>query len=221
MTAEEKIRRGFLISVRQVPDAPNTYQISYMPRGLQQERGFGGRPKRVPEFSALIHIQGDDASVQWRNQPSDAHANLDDFTQDARSRVRLLSGWLRSLSRLIETVRGWSHELGWSTKQIDKPMEDPEIGTYSAPALLLQEESTRMLLEPIARSAPGAEGLVDLYLMPAYDDIASLYFYDNRWNLHYTAPGRSVRATIREAESRPLTKASLKRVVDEMKTHAE
>jgi hypothetical protein len=29
----------------------------------------------------------------------------------------------------------------------------------------------RELLEPIGRPAPGIEGIVDLYLMPAYDDI--------------------------------------------------
>ena len=35
-----------------------------------------------------------------------------------------------------------------------------------------------ILLEPVA---PGTEGVVDLYLMPGYDDIASLYHYSNRW----------------------------------------
>ncbi len=48
------------------------------------------------------------------------------------------------------------------------------------PALLMQEgPSAGLILEPIARSAPGADGVVDLYLLPAYDDIASLYFYND------------------------------------------
>ena len=67
-------------------------------------------------------------------------------------------------------------------------MEDSDIGTYQAPALLLQQDTLRMLLEPIARTAPGADGVVDLYLMPAYDDIATLYFADGKWQLHYTFP---------------------------------
>ena len=27
-----------------------------------------------------------------------------------------------------------------------------------------------------------------MYLMPALDDIASLYFYEGRWNVHYQLP---------------------------------
>ena len=33
---------------------------------------------------------------------------------------------------------------------------------YQAPALLLQKETARVLLEPVGRAAPGAEGVVDL-----------------------------------------------------------
>ena len=40
-------------------------------------------------------------------------------------------------------------------------------------------------MEPVARSSPGIEGLVDLYLLPAYDDIASLYHYSGKWHVHY------------------------------------
>ena len=36
--------------------------------------------------------------------------------------------------------------------------------------------------------APGTEGVIDLYLMPAYDDIASIYYSGDRWNLHYLFP---------------------------------
>jgi hypothetical protein len=99
-------------------------------------------------------------------------------------------------------------------------MEDSEIGTYKAPALLLQKDLVRILLEPIARSAPGTEGVVDLYLMPAYDDIASLYFYDGDWQLHYMSPTSPTVSTIRDAEHRPLTKDTLRSVLDEMSNNA-
>ena len=75
----------------------------------------------------------------------------------------------------MQTVQTWADALGWSTRQIEVTLTDSQIGKYKAPALLLQEDAIRILLEPIGRSAPGAEGVVDLYLMPAYDDIASLY----------------------------------------------
>ena len=90
------------------------------------------------------------------------------------------------------------------------------MGSYKGPALLLQKDTTRALIEPIARTTPGTEGVVDLYLMPAYDDVASLYFYDGGWQLHYPLPGSPIVATIRDARHNPLSKDSLKEVLDEM-----
>ena len=105
-------------------------------------------------------------------------------------------------------------------RRIEKKMEDSQLGTYKAPALLLQKETVRVLLEPIAHSAPGVEGIVDLYLMPAYDDIASLYYYDGRWNLHYIFPGTASVANRRETPATPLSKETLREVLEEMKQHA-
>ena len=122
-------------------------------------------------------------------------------------------------SPLINDVETWVKALDLSKRMIEKPMEDSQIGRYKAPSLIMQEGTDRVLLEPIARSAPGAEGVVDLYLMPAYDDIASLYFNDGRWILHYifSAPAA---AEPREAPAKPLSKETLQEVLAEMKEHA-
>ncbi len=98
-------------------------------------------------------------------------------------------------------------------------MSDSRLGAYEAPALLMQKETTRVLLDPIARFTPGADGVVDLYLMPAYDDIASLYLVNGEWRLHYMFPPKSA-ATVRDAESTPLSKEVLERVLDEMTANA-
>jgi hypothetical protein len=127
--------------------------------------------------------------------------------------------WLARLSSLVTSVETWATELGWSARQIEKQMKDSQLGTYRAPALIFQEGTTRIMLEPIAHAAPGAEGVVDLYLMPAYDDIASLYFEENGWQLHYMFPNDPTVATIRDAKSKPLTKASLQEVLAEMTKH--
>jgi len=131
-----------------------------------------------------------------------------------------LNEWLSRLNQLVTTVEDWAKQSGWSTRRIDKQMRDSEVGAYVATALLLQDEITKVLLEPIARSAPGADGVVDLYLMPEYDDIASLYFYEKEWRLHYMFSGTPTVAMIREAESLPLTKDSLLAVLEEMKKNA-
>ena len=56
--------------------------------------------------------------------------------------------------------------------------------------------------------------------MPAYDDIASLYYYANHWNIHYIHPGAAAVGDIREAEAKPLKKDSLKAILDEMSQDA-
>lgn len=133
---------------------------------------------------------------------------------------QLRDDWLHRLSVLIENIQNWAVAIGWTTRKIEVTLSDSELGKYKAPALLLQEDNLRVLLEPIARSAPGAEGVVDLYLMPAYDDIASLYFYDNAWHVHYMFPRTPTVATIRDAEAKPLSLDVLRDVLEAMKENA-
>jgi hypothetical protein len=128
--------------------------------------------------------------------------------------------WLNVLADLTSRVQNWSEELDWSTRQISKKMKDSRLGSYEAPALLMQKETTRVLLDPVTRFTPGADGLVDLYLMPAYDDIASLYFVDGEWRLHYIFSGAPTVATIRKAQSFALSKDVIGRVLDEMTSDA-
>ncbi len=140
-------------------------------------------------------------------------------TSDADLR-RMQDEWLARLTDLVDTVKQWAEELGWSTRRIETRLQDSQIGSYQAPALLLQMETSKALLEPIARSAPGAEGVVDLYLMPAYDDMASLYFCDGAWQLHYMFPGTPSVGTIRAADFQPFSKETLRKVLDEMRMNA-
>jgi hypothetical protein len=128
--------------------------------------------------------------------------------------------WLKVLADLTSNVKSWAEELDWSTRQIAKKMKDSRLGSYDAPALLMQKETIRVLLDPVARFTPGAEGVVDLYLMPAYDDIASLYLVDGELRLHYMFSGTPTAATIRQAESSPLSKDAISRVLNEMSINA-
>ena len=91
--------------------------------------------------------------------------------------------WLERLSALVEQVDGWAKELDWSTRRIEKTMDDSRAGHYEAPALLLQKETVRIFLDPIAKAAAGAEGVVDLYPLPAYDDIATVFWIDDGWSV--------------------------------------
>ncbi len=99
-------------------------------------------------------------------------------------------------------------------------MKDSVLGQYKAPAMLLQRETVEVILDPVGRFAPGTDGVVDLYLLPAYDDIASLYFVDGAWRLHYAFRSTAAVARIKNAEAMMLDEASLNRVLNEIAAHA-
>jgi hypothetical protein len=220
MNWQENGLRGYTVSIAPTDEPSGVYHVTYHPKSLLAERGAGGKPKRVPEYKAHVKTKSNEAVI-WENAPPVDEEALHKFDQDAKRRADLLHDWLGVLTTLIEVVRTWGNEIGWATKVVDKPMDDSKIGKYRAPALLLQEEATRVLLEPITRAAPGAEGVVDLYLMPSYDDIASLYYYGKKWNVHYIGEDEAPISNIRDTKSKPLTKATLRGLLEEMKSHAE
>ena len=128
--------------------------------------------------------------------------------------------WLAQLDKLLANIQAWGRELDWATRRIEKRMRDADIGSYLAPALLLQHETLRLLVEPISSAAPGVDGLVEVYLMPAYDDVARLFLCDGRWSLSYVwSQTPRVQFGIEPKPIR-LTKAVFHRVVDEMKNNA-
>lgn len=127
--------------------------------------------------------------------------------------------WLGHLQELMESVRRWAEDLDWSTRIVSKKMSDSRLGRYEAPALMMQKEAIRVLLDPVARFAPGTDGIVDLYLMPGYDDVATFYFSDGTWRLHHMASA-DPSAAARNVEHRPLTKETLAQLLDEMIAHA-
>ena len=139
----------------------------------------------------------------------------------ARERAAERVAWIQPVSDLVKCVEGWAKDLGWSTRRIDKKIEDGRLGNPKAAGLVMQDDTVRILLEPVSASAPGADGLVDLYLMPGYDDIASLYHREDGWHVQYVFPAQNAVAGIKEGESRPLSKKTLRAVLDEMKKHAQ
>ena len=139
-------------------------------------------------------------------------------TSDAE---QLKLDWLKRLGDLIEDVRTWATNLGWSTRKIETSIDDSQLGRHTVPAILIQRDTTRILIEPIARlAASGADGVVDLYLLPAYDDIASIYHYDDGWHLHYMFPKQATATIIQEAESKPFSASVFENVVEEMVKNA-
>ncbi len=96
--------------------------------------------------------------------------------------------WLDRLGALVSLVKGWVEASRWQTEQITKTVTEPGLGRYEVPILLMERGEVEVVLSPIARTAPGADGVVDLYLMPAYDDVASLDDEGGEWFIHDPFP---------------------------------
>jgi len=217
MSEQTAQKLEYMVSVYEPAGAGGTLVFTFVPKGLQQQRGPNGAPRRVPQFIVAACQEAGSLVFDWSGSPDDPGAAMEEIQREAADRIHARVSWIDSVKALVDQVELWAKEMHWSTRRVDKKLEDAWIGKHRVPALLMQEDTCRILLEPVGRSAPGAKGVVDLYLMPAYDDIASLYFYGDRWNLHYLFPGNKPVATVREAEGVPLSKEALGRVLAEMR----
>ena len=72
----------------------------------------------------------------------------------------------------------------WDTKRYEKRMRDEYGAVYSVTSLRLAQGPTRLLVDPNGFDIPGADAAVDVFLMPAYDPVASLYLDAGKWSLH-------------------------------------
>jgi len=128
---------------------------------------------------------------------------------------RGVDDWLDILKDLMSNVKAWAEAAGWETRLTGRDVNERGFRRYEVPVLVLDRGEAEVSLVPVAREVPGGGGLVDLYLMPDFDAVASLYEEGGRWFLHYTfQPGRI------EAERFPLDEASLSRVLNDIAAHA-
>ena len=129
--------------------------------------------------------------------------------------------YINRVNALAEQVKEWAEPHEWVTKIYAKKLRDVDRRIYEVPALLLQKGPIRVLLDPVAYDVPGAEGVVDLYLMPTYDDAASLYFVNGCWMIHFVFPPNSAEISpVPEGEAVPLSESTINLVLDAIAAHA-
>lgn len=126
--------------------------------------------------------------------------------------------------RVEELVARFESEVDrreWLTRRYPKRLRDDNRDIYEVPALYLQKGPTSLLLDPISYDMPGAEGAADIYLMPAYDPAATLYFEDGQWMLYHPFPAdpkESPPAT--EPQAMPLSNETINQVLNSIADHA-
>lgn len=213
-------KQPYRVSIYELSDAPGVLAFTFVPMALRQPRVPGELPIRVPQYIVAARGSGEGIAFDWGGTPDDPGEKKAEIEDEARRRVDARQVWIDRIEKLVADVEQWGGELGWRTRRIEKRLDDWYVGKHRLPALLMQEETFRILLEPVGRSAPGTEGIVDLYLLPAYDDITTLYYYDGRWNIHYAFRDVPDAENIREMPAIPLSKESLRKVLEDMRTHA-
>lgn len=217
MSTQKTENLPYMASVKEA-DGPNAFRITYVPNGQSPEPGPNGIRQRVPQHIVVMQGLSEATTFAWQGDPL-PEAIQQTLEGDARKRLEARREWVARVTALVSQVEEWARELGWDTRRIEKKLKDSRVGNHVVPALLMQDDTVRLLLDPIARTAPGAKGLVDLYLMPGYDDVASLYFRHGAWQLHYIFPGSDEVATTKDAEAKALTKETIEAVFAEMKQH--
>jgi len=125
--------------------------------------------------------------------------------------------WLGRLNSLVDEVDGWARTSGWQTRRITKTVRERRLGTYRDPVLLMEKDTVQVVLNPVARYVPGADGTVDLYAAPAYDDIASLYFEGDHWVVQYgERPDPYATQSVVEITPRPYGEQTIRTILDGM-----
>lgn len=130
-----------------------------------------------------------------------------------------------SFARQVERVVGLFEVAlagsDWLPRRDPKRMRDESGNIYSVLSLTLFKGPIRLLLDPNGYDIPGAEGVMDLYLLPPYDPVATLYLEGGKWFIHSPFPTISnAVARPNEWTRSPLTVDSIPRVLESIAEHA-
>ena len=105
-------------------------------------------------------------------------------------------------------------EIKVTTTSTKTGMMDLVLGPSQAPGLLMEQNTIKVASNPVSRFIPGADGAVALYLVPTYNDIASLYFEDGRWMINSVFQAEPIATPSEfEADALPLSEETMKRVL--------
>jgi hypothetical protein len=217
MSEQIALDRRYVISIFVPTENDSTLTFTYAAKGLQEVRS-GGVPMRAEKFIVAARQAPPGLIFDWSRTQDDPGGDREEIEAEIAVRMKDRRLWIDRVTDLVSQVEHWATELGWATRRLRKRVDDSWIGKHDVPALLMQEDICKVMLEPVARSIAGTEGVVDLYLMPAYDDIASLYYHGDRWYLQHVSSGD--RAAVRESEAVPLSKMTLEQVLAELTKHA-
>ena len=215
-TTIERTRELFRVGIQPPADPAGAYRVTYTPRKPANGRTNGLLPEvNVPDNVSVADVRN--GNVEWVVPPPDAWKP--GLEVDARVRAEHIAPWLTALDGLFRDIRTWLDGEEWSFRSVTKNIDDSEAGRYPAPALLMQAGTDRLIADPSSRSRDELAGGVDLYIMPQYDDVATLDFLDGAWTILRRFDPEEA-GGLGRGPAVPLTRESLTDLLARMREHA-
>lgn len=121
----------------------------------------------VDRFTKLAAWNGSAAGAVVHAQQ--AWDNLQEIIAVIRPAVQ--AEWAAQIESLVNEAASWCERHEWIAKTKRKQLKDKLIGEQNLPQLHFFDGHSHLLLDPIARFAPGTAGLVDLALLPVFDSM--------------------------------------------------
>ena len=81
MTEQIALDRRYIVAVYRRSERDDTLVFSFAPKGLMQERGPGGSPKRVPKFIASVRQATDGLAFDWSGTQDDPGADREEMEE--------------------------------------------------------------------------------------------------------------------------------------------
>jgi hypothetical protein len=101
-------------------------------------------------------------------------------TEQALDPATLRAEWLAAVSRLLAEISSWAAEQEWQVETGEQTLQEKALGEYATECLTIHAPAGDLVVEPVARCVPGAEGRVDLYAYPSHHRVRLLRQGD-RW----------------------------------------
>ncbi|MBS0261245.1 MAG: hypothetical protein JSS02_04755 [Planctomycetes bacterium] len=112
-------------------------------------------------------------------------------------------------------------EMNQLARRDEKRMRDETGNVYSVQSLTIFLGPMRLLLDPNGYNLPGCDGAIDLYLLPPYDPVATLYLEDGEWYIYSADPMPEESATRpTDCGKSALTKKSIATLLESIERNA-
>ena len=105
-------------------------------------------------------------------------------TDPAEGEEHVRDEWIAIVDALYRQVEGWAKAQEWATRRDPEWLEEDGLGRYQVWRLLVHAPEGRLVFKPMARLVFGAQGLIDLFVLPSYDPMMLVRHDDGGWRIH-------------------------------------